>query len=206
MSEYKFVDWVEIASKRNKQDIESYLKDINQPDLFEFIQHHTDEGFKALEAGVADDYRWNSLFREIKQAANAISEKDMPISLIAKAFYDLGRARESLDHPTHEEMADLYKSKVDSINREYPLRVTNLGREHAKKAAQIIAQKKWNDDIEQGIRIGDMCKIVDVEIITNHKEFMDYLPENTSDMKKWLRPIAPDWAKKGGRPRKRSKK
>ena len=206
MSEYKFVDWVEIASKRNKQDIESYLKDINQPDLFEFIQHHTDEGFKALEAGVVDDYRWNSLFREIKQAVNAISEKDMPISLIAKAFYDLGRARESLDHPTHEEMADLYKSKLSSINREYPLRITNLGREHAKEVAQIIASKKWDNDTEQNIRIGAMCEIVCREIITNHKDFIDYIPEKPDDMKSWLRPIAPEWAKKGGRPRKKSKK
>ena len=147
-----------------------------------------------------------NLINLLSETISFLNSEKLGNSKMLKAFYDLGRAREALDHPTLDERLNLYKKTLSTIKRERPLMLKNSHAQHARDIAQIIAQKRWYDDTEQTIRIGAMCKIVHTEIITNHKGFIEIIPEEPVDMKPWLRPIAPEWAKKGGRPRKKSKK
>lgn len=67
--------------------------------------------------------------------------------------------------------------------------------------AKEIAKLKWKNDQSQKIKIGEMCEIIWASLIDEGCQ--DLLPDNPSGLKPWLRPVAPDYAKKGGRPTKK---
>ena len=74
----------------------------------------------------------------------------------------------------------------------------NQSKQSAKSAAQDKALKLWSEDTEQRIRIGEMCQTVWADM---HEDFGECLPDSANGMKPWLREVAPDYAKKGGRPK-----
>jgi len=202
MTEYKFKDWCLIAYEKHPSDGDLCLKEDKEPDLAEFLDHHLEELKKARDAGILGNRRWDRLQDRV---TDAIASFETPsVAAIAKAFYDLGRAREEVDHHNSEDMIDLYETKIKSLKREAPLLRLNLGKKHLKETAQYMAEKEWEKDTRQEIRLGSMCKKV-YSIIFNEVRGDDLekaLPREPMGLKEWLRPIAPSWAKKGGRPRK----
>jgi len=199
---YKFKDWVLIAHEKHPTDGDLFWNEVKCPALPEFIDHHLEELRKAYRAGLIEDHRWDKLQDCVTNAIEALKMAD--VAAIAKAFYDLGRAREEVDHHNSEDMIDLYETKIKSLKREAPLFRLNLGKKHLKETAQYMAEKEWEKDTRQEIRLGSMCKKV-YSIIFNEVRGDDLekaLPREPMGLKEWLRPIAPSWAKKGGRPRK----
>jgi len=200
--EYKFKDWWFVAYEKHPTDGDLYLKEGKKPDLAEFLDHHLEELKKACDAGIIDDRRWDNLQGRVTDTIESFKTGD--VAAIAKAFYDLGRAREEIEHCNSEEMLDLYQAKIKNMKREAPIMHVNLARKHVKEAAQRIAKEKWKEDTGREIRLGSMCEEVYFIIFDEVRgsNFEKALPSQAGGLKDWLRPIAPLWATKGGRPKK----
>ena len=97
------------------------------------------------------------------------------------------------------------------------LHTKNFTREHAsmrplnalndKKAAltehaQAIASELWKADTSKKIRIGEMADKVYRAL--SSEGFTELLPGTAERIKEWIKPSAPDYARKGGRRRKTS--
>ncbi len=86
----------------------------------------------------------------------------------------------------------------------------NMVKEHAQKLADLY----WAKDTEQRIRVGEMAEIVYRGLVDfcsymnssdeKHDWLDKFLPENHDSKKyrEWLKEVAPEYAKKGGRPKK----
>ncbi len=82
-----------------------------------------------------------------------------------------------------------------------PLVMGNKAIADAKKWAVGFAREKWKADTEKRIRITEMAETIWAEILGT--EHANQRPETIDTVKSWIRPIAPDYAKKGGRPKKK---
>lgn len=92
----------------------------------------------------------------------------------------------------------------EQIEREVPV-IRPLIRRNAKKAAaaeraQAIAAELWQADTAQEIRLGDMADRVYRALVA--EGFAESLPGSAERIKEWIKPAAPDYARKGGRRRK----
>lgn len=76
----------------------------------------------------------------------------------------------------------------------------NQAKKEARKMAQDIATELWQPDTAQEIRLGDMADRVYRTLAA--EGFAESLPGTTERIKEWIRPVAPDYARKGGRRRK----
>ncbi|MFT0517688.1 hypothetical protein [Pseudomonas faucium] len=78
----------------------------------------------------------------------------------------------------------------------------NRLKEEAVKQALKLAAANWEKDFDQAIRIGDMADLV-------YRKLADQglglaLPGTSDRLKEWIKPVAPDYARKGGRRKKTS--
>lgn len=68
----------------------------------------------------------------------------------------------------------------------------------AQHIARHIAEKEWQSDNAQEVRMSDMTNIVWAKL---HKlGFNDELPDQAKSLKSWIKDIAPNYASEGGRP------
>ncbi len=67
---------------------------------------------------------------------------------------------------------------------------------------QAIAIDLWKADAAKQIRLGDMAERVYRALVD--EGFKEILPGTSDRLKEWIKPVAPDYARKGGRPRKTS--
>lgn len=81
--------------------------------------------------------------------------------------------------------------KLDAINKR---------KAEAKAWALDYASSAWVKDTEQRIRIGEMAENLWTAMVD--AGFSDALPDKAAGLSDWVRAIAPDYAKRGGRPRK----
>lgn len=70
----------------------------------------------------------------------------------------------------------------------------NQHKQDLQGMARVIANKLWLDD--ESILMGNMADIVYREIA----KYTDHMPENLPAVRNWIRSIAPESAKKRGRP------
>ncbi len=90
------------------------------------------------------------------------------------------------------------------IEREIPT-IRPIARINACKAAavaraQAIATELWQVDTTQEVRLGDMAERVYRALAD--EGFTESLPGTAERLKEWIKPTAPDYARKGGRRRK----
>lgn len=83
--------------------------------------------------------------------------------------------------------------------------IRSLGAINDSKAAAIaraksIATELWQADTAQEIRLGDMAERVYRALAD--EGFAESLPGTAERLKEWIKPAAPDYARKGGRRRK----
>lgn len=76
----------------------------------------------------------------------------------------------------------------------------NASKAAAKDRAKAIAAEVWQADTANEYRLLDMAKVVKNEL---EREAFNDLPE-LNRIKEWLKPVAPEYARKGGRPSKPS--
>lgn len=94
------------------------------------------------------------------------------------------------------------------IAREIPA-MRPIARIHAAKAAaveraQAIATELWKADTSKEARLGNMAERVYRALID--EGFAELLPGTAERLKEWIKPVAPDYARKGGRRRKHSER
>jgi hypothetical protein len=73
-------------------------------------------------------------------------------------------------------------------------------KEEAVEQALKLATTNWKKDFDKAIRIGDMADLV-------YRKLADQglgmaLPGTSDRLKEWIKPVAPDYARKGGRRKK----
>tara|TARA_Y100000780_G_scaffold197352_1_gene187876 strand:+ start:1982 stop:2584 length:603 start_codon:yes stop_codon:yes gene_type:complete len=90
--------------------------------------------------------------------------------------------------------------KEQTQRRMLGLQSRNEAKSVAIARAQTIANKLWQADTAQKIRIGEMADKVYGEMAT--EGFTEVLPETVESLKKWIKTAAPGYAREGGRRRK----
>jgi hypothetical protein len=143
------------------------------------------------------------ILRNVDLAREAMAKSDLPE--VKLRFLRIIKNHENARHDLWAGRAE--KAEVEKINRERELRKRNENAQALKSEAQRKAQEKWQKDKEQQIRLGDMCEKVYRAIIdfATRSNTLDLLPGEAEGIKPWLREIAPDYAKKPGRPKKQKK-
>lgn len=185
-----------------------YLMAINDPDLNDYLRHQREQFIQALEAEAVDD-RWQELW-DFTNEAEAALEGGNPSS-IARAFFKLGESTQRLQQLRPGEILELCSATLGKMQRERPLIERNSQIRFLKDYAKLIAGRLWSEDSEKQVRISDACaqvwpELVDVGLQHLGKELTEQLlPNDAGSLRPWLRPVAPEYAKKGGRP-KNSKK
>lgn len=182
-----------------------YKAATENPDIRDFLNHQIEQCRGAAEAGDSD-MRWFDMVDAIKKSELAIHNGDP--SGIAVAFFDMGRIAERLKHPSDDEIYELYKARFEKMERELPIKRRNLKIEFLKGCVKIIAGRIWEKDVKQEVKLIDACHQVWPELIKVAQDYNvpgDYYPNDAAGLKPWLRPLAPEYARKGGRP-KNSKK
>lgn len=98
----------------------------------------------------------------------------------------------------------IQKERADAVakkdSRMKGLNEINRLKEQAMEKALSLAESRWNNDITQSIRIGDMA-------IAVYRDLVDMglhvaLPDTSDRLKDWIKQVAPPYARKGGRSRK----
>ena len=69
----------------------------------------------------------------------------------------------------------------------------------AKEFAKHVADEHWKQDIENQIKIGEMCEIVWAKLLDS--SFDKELPEHRENLKPWIKEVAPSYASEAGRPK-----
>ncbi|WP_131176929.1 hypothetical protein [Phytopseudomonas dryadis] len=72
----------------------------------------------------------------------------------------------------------------------------------ASERAQALAIDLWGSDSSQAIRISEMADKVYRLLVD--EGYQAALPETSERLREWIKPVAPDYARKGGRRRKTS--
>lgn len=85
-------------------------------------------------------------------------------------------------------------------NRMKGLNEINRIKEEAMKKALALASSRWEEDVNRSIRIGDMADIVYRTLAEQGLQMA--LPGTSDRLKEWIKSVAPDYARKGGRSRK----
>ncbi|ADH85952.1 hypothetical protein [Desulfurivibrio alkaliphilus] len=94
-----------------------------------------------------------------------------------------------------------------NVARQAPLNQINAARRELKDFTKELAKKEWAKDTDRTVRIKDMCKKVYPALCEHaaNKNISDLVPDKEEGIKPWLRDVAPDYAKKQGRPPKKRK-
>lgn len=195
----KYTEIIE-GRKLDKELFDLYISATANPDIDELLSHQRKQYEIADAAGQANDC-WPMLDWATNEAEKAISTGN--IAAIASAFLRLGEATERLKHPSDKEMIELRKSHITNLERERPLMDQNGKKNFLKGCAEIIAKRVWREDLQQKIKVSEACEHVWADLISVASKYSveDQLPDKSSSLKDWLRPIAPEYAKKGGRPK-----
>jgi hypothetical protein len=99
-----------------------------------------------------------------------------------------------------EVLVDGLKQLGATQKRTEALHAINAGKNAAIEQAQEIARDLWAADTDETIRIRDMADKVYKALLT--RGMTDVLPQESDTLKDWIRPVAPDYACKPGKPKK----
>lgn len=176
------------------------------PDPKEIIGHALCQLEKAHESGIAKDdaHEWDALLKYISGAISALEHSD-----IVKAcfyFYLLGAQGEHLAAPYGQEANKKSKYEYEGRKRLEPIERRNAQIHVTREVIQDLAARFWEDDQAQTIRVQEMANRIwsylrESGILPSFAK--ELLPSSAEGLVSWVRPVAPDYAKKGGRPRKK---
>ncbi|MBD8123846.1 hypothetical protein IFT62_21830 [Pseudomonas lutea] len=89
---------------------------------------------------------------------------------------------------------DRMRIEVDRIT---PLARRNQIKENVISRARTLAHGFWSIDVASKIRTGEMAETVYKKLV--EEGHFDLLPDSAERLKEWIKPVAPEYAKKGGR-------
>jgi hypothetical protein len=80
------------------------------------------------------------------------------------------------------------------------LGVTNMLKAAAIERARDIAFERWQADTTGEILVGSMAQLVWEQMVD--EGYREQLPDKPESIREWIKHVAPDYARKAGRPRK----
>lgn len=162
-------------------------------------------GAQHEEAQKAGDNRdvWNYFKSQLDQCIRAIKECDE--WQVAYEFYILGSLAEATrDNRTPEE-------KISKYLAQQPLKIKQAGQATIKKLSQEYALSMWKEDSKKELRVGAAAGMAKTHIEEKYPQILhnvrQFVPKFSIPQKaqfhKWISEVAPDYAKKGGAPKKK---
>jgi len=172
------------------------------PPLDDFLKHQKTQYVLATKNGMGNDARWKMLDATTIGVEKALT--DGRSSEIAIRSIALGCAIEALQYPPYSMQFKMIKAFASTIKSKLPLKIKNDRLAALKEHAQFLAKDRWSEDVNKELRMMDMCHAIWPELVDAVEEFKikDALPDRPELLKNWIRPVAPDWAKKRGAPKK----
>ncbi|MFC2970995.1 hypothetical protein ACFOJE_02035 [Azotobacter bryophylli] len=142
------------------------------PDAAAFV----DEGFKLFQAA-----------RNAETSEGAVSYLSMAFGQLASAIVCM-------------RVSDFRAIAEQQASRMRPLAKIHEAKSATIERAQAVATELWQADTAQEIRLGDMADRVYRALAAD--DFAESLPGSAERIKEWIKPAAPEYARKGGRRRK----
>lgn len=175
---------------------------IKDPPLIDYLEHQESQYSLAVKNDRIVDARWRALNDTTISLRRALI--DGRNSEIAMKLVAIGRAIEALQHPPRHMQIKMFKALESKQKSERPFKIKQERLRILKVCARSFAITRWSEDINKALRMMDMCHEVWPELveISDALNFKDVLPDRAELLKSWIRPVAPDWAKKGGAPKK----
>lgn len=118
---------------------------------------------------------------------------------------------------SHFKQEEIYNSIESTRKRNQPLQLKNITLSCLKEYAQETAKHLWSKEAYKEKRLGEMCELTWSELFKQLREgenseddedrefssrSLKCLPDKPEGLKSWLRPIAPEQARRRGRPKK----
>lgn len=138
---------------------------------------------------------------EIEEGKVQPNGSQYPAGALELLLLQLGASIELANR--REVLVDGLKQLGATQKRTEALHEINAGKNAAIKQAQKIAEDLWAADTDETIRIRDMADKVYKALLT--RGMTDVLPQESDTLKDWIRPVAPDYACKPGKPKKARK-
>lgn len=179
----------------------------NPSDIQMYIDHQLLQCYKAAENDYFDT-KYAALFNAADEAREALASSNN--SWLCVALFKLGEAVGRMKLPTEHELIkteyELAKFKFSEASRTIGLEIHNSEKAQLKMIAQSFAEDLWEKDVQNKIRVSEMTDEVYAKThsVLHKNPIIQYLPEKEA-VKDWIRDVAPDYAKKGGRPPKGKK-
>ena len=156
------------ANKLTEALVNEYMDAIENPDLDDFIQHQRDQFLQAHEK--------DALKPELYELLNSTQDADHELKTgnpnsIATAFLALGKAVEALEHPDSNTMRDLYNAKTRTMKQDAPLREKNIYNRFLKRCVENMANRIWEGDKKQTIKVTTACELVWPKLVDLAKEY-----------------------------------
>jgi hypothetical protein len=210
MSEYRLKTWSQFVYENNLNNHQAGQSvdlsgELRRPDPNKMAMHYLKESQRAIRIEQQDGKaepapHWVRLGDTAAEALGAIETEDP--REIASAFYNLGQTAERLSHPSMEEQLTYRYAYIEKLKSELPLRVSSERRNVLIEAIQEKALKLWAADSDKDFRLTEMCKLLLSEAQDIAKHIGTEVPTTADTLKPWLRKVAPEHAKKQGRPKK----
>lgn len=188
---------LQCGEELSEEKFADYLDAVEEPDLQDFIQHQRDE-YDAAKDADAIESRWRNLKACTDDAAIAVAEGNT--ARIAMAFYKLGMAVEEMDHPTRQHLSDFHEFYIDTTNtdlrrqRNFELKAQKS--RSVKEQIQDEAKALFEADTDEELRTGYVSQLLEDQ--AGELAGRNLTP---ATVRGWIREIAPEYAKKGGRPK-----
>jgi len=169
---------------------------------YQLLRHCSDQALRAAQVG---DIRgeWQHLQKLLSNASDVWCKHNTYRT--CEAFFLLGQICGQLSMPAREEILEGKHALIEKRKKEFPLIKRNIAAECCRKAVQRVAQIEWENDRKNAIRLSEMCEIIWAKLAVSplDSDFLDALPDRAAGLKPWLRTVAPEYARKGGAPRKK---
>lgn len=159
----------------------------------------TEEEYSQVISMLAYELQGEHTPKEIAE----IAASHMLYANVLERFYEQRKRLAELEDKKEVErsmrLIDAVRKK-DARKRMVGLQAHNMAKTSAVERARVIAAELWQADTTQKTRIGKMADKVYRALV--NEGFAESLPGSAERIKKWIEPVAPGYARKGGRDRK----
>lgn len=194
--------WID-GEGRNRP-AESLLRDAYE-ELYDLWSSHV--GRKPSGASYVSQTLIHCIASVLDQLEGARSD----LKLVHRDLLFIGFGYALLTMPTRKEIAELRQPFLSDLRRRRGPASTERKREEGREFMRARAKELWDQDREQELRITDMALRV-IELVTDEaavrlahgdRSAKDYWPKGIDTVRDIIRPVAPDYACRKGRPRKK---
>ena len=182
------------------EDAQPTIDFMLSPDVEKVIDHFQ-QGLKERQPTKEDELELEWLADNLEAARQAL--KDGDIGRACRSFFDIGYLVGGFFMPTADGMEPMIDLASEALKRRQPLYERHMKDKYLRQIAQKLAINAWAADVEDLILIGKMAESVKSDLKAMGGEIEKSLPRQTNTIKGWIRPVAPDYAKLPGRPRKK---